>query len=299
VRPALAGAAVAGGAAAAAAVALAVGAWGGNSAPPPVRALAARAAVTPRTARFGDPIDASVDVVVDPARVDPGSVRLDAGFAPYVAARTVRQEQRAGRAVGVSFRVTLECLTAVCAPAQTRETYRLPPATVAYRARTGEPGARTVLWPAFRIASHLPLPGTTNPLSLLRAATPLAAPGYRISPTLLSALLLAAACVLAAGGGALAFAGLRRRHAPVRPATPASPLERALALVLDGSANGSLSARRRALERLAVELGRAGHAGLADRARRVAWSADEPSPRAVAELAGHVRADLDRRTEPA
>ena len=68
-----------------------------------------------------------------------------------------------------------------------------------------------------------------------------------------------------------------------------SAIERALGLALVSSANGGSPEQRRALERLARELGVEGLGALAERARRLAWSPALPSRVEVERLAADVR----------
>jgi hypothetical protein len=103
--------------------------------------------------------------------------------------------------------------------------------------------------------------------------------------------------VLGAGLLAVWALGLRPRRAgaAVAAVEDVPPLERALALAREASVNGSGADGRKALERLARELGRAGLEELGGRARRLAWSPAAPTAAAVEELAGAVRAALEER----
>jgi hypothetical protein len=102
---------------------------------------------------------------------------------------------------------------------------------------------------------------------------------------------------LLAGTAAFAFLGLglawrlTRTRAPAvieegEPDVPTlAPLERALELARDASRNGDPPERRRALERVARELGGRGLAELADRARALAWASGAADPAAIEALA--------------
>ena len=50
---------------------------------PAVGAVSYRATLAPREAFFGDPVEAKVDVVVDPRTVDPSRIRVHTDFRPY------------------------------------------------------------------------------------------------------------------------------------------------------------------------------------------------------------------------
>jgi hypothetical protein len=69
-----------------------------------------------------------------------------------------------------------------------------------------------------------------------------------------------------------------------------SPLERAVELAEQHSQDGSTPEQRKALERLARELGHVGHGDLAGRARRLAWSPAAPDRSDVHALTADVRA---------
>jgi hypothetical protein len=77
------------------------------------------------------------------------------------------------------------------------------------------------------------------------------------------------------------------------PRIPAhlSPIERALALAEFAAAHGEVAESRKALERLATELRRRHVPVEAGAAERLAWSAHDPSPKTIAELADAVRAN--------
>jgi hypothetical protein len=68
-----------------------------------------------------------------------------------------------------------------------------------------------------------------------------------------------------------------------------SAIERALELALASSVNGGTPEQRRALERLARELGAEGMEALTERARRLAWSPAPPARVEVEALADDVR----------
>jgi hypothetical protein len=128
-----------------------------------------------------------------------------------------------------------------------------------------------------------------------RANRDLPAVSYAIAPGTLAALL-AVAAVLALLGAATAGAPLlaRERAGPEWDGAVAEdglpPLEHALATVRRVFDSGEVPDRRRALERLSRELGRAGESELAERARGLAWSPDPPSPGEVDTLAADVHA---------
>ena len=105
---------------------------------------------------------------------------------------------------------------------------------------------------------------------------------YTIRPSVLRAILLAAALVLVAVAVIVAWP-LLRRLVP-EPRDDRTPLQRALDLVRSSLAR-SPSDRRRALDLLARAVGRE---PAADEALELAWSRPEPEPRRVEQLVERV-----------
>ena len=90
---------------------------------------------------------------------------------------------------------------------------------------------------------------------------------------------------------------LLRLRMPEAPSRPLSPLERAL-LVLehDGVGDGSIEARRSALQLVAAELGRQGRPELASSAQQLTWSEPAPPLAAIRRLAKDARRALHVRS---
>jgi hypothetical protein len=238
---------------------------------------------------FADPLGARLDVLVDPRRVDPASVRVRPRFGSF---RIVSTELRTKKAGGVllSYRYSLECLLPACLPGRTLAERRFQSAFVAYRTPGGRARRAAVEWPTYTVVSHLSTPDIGDPTTRLRVDATLPPVSYRIAPGTLQALLaaLAAALVLLATG-LVAFA-LPRRRTRAGPKLP--PLEHALALVRASTANGYPAERRKALGRLARELRAEGQPDLARSAVRLAWSADPPTAEATAGFADEVEEAL-------
>jgi hypothetical protein len=132
----------------------------------------------------------------------------------------------------------------------------------------------------------------TSKLNWRVGLTPVAAPTYRISPTLVYWLALVLAGLLGAAG--LAFAGrwylvLRPRRAAAAPAELGSPLERALAVLRYAHEHGDETLQRKAFERVAGELGVERAHELRTIARELAWSARTPEDEEVATFAEQAR----------
>ena len=286
-RAALAGGAVL----VAVAIGLALGWWQDGPRPArPAKPVAVTASLGAQALSFGDPLTARLDVLVDPQRVDVASLRLRSRFAPWrVASSRVERHEAAG--VLLSYRYTLECLSPACLPGRTLAERRFLPALVSYRS----PGVRrarhlAVEWPIYRIATRLTSPDIGDPTLHLSADTSLPPVSYRISPTVLQALLAILAAVLVAAAAALVALALPRRRRAGGPELP--PLERALALVRASTANGYPAERRQALGGLARVLGADGRRELAQAAVRLAWSSQPPTAEATAAFADHVEEAL-------
>jgi hypothetical protein len=220
------------------------------------RPLAVETRILPRVHLFGQPVTAEVTAVYHRGLIREGSVRVSADFEPY-----------------------------------TQLSARLDPGGVLgpagqSRARSSQP----LDWPSIEVASRLS-PEATRGLAWRAETRNLPAVSYRFDPTLATVVLLGGAGVLV-GLALVLLAPLapHRRHTPVEEDAPAAatPLERALS-ALEASRNGAVGDRRRTLELLARELGAAGQLELSERARRLAWSKQEPTPEEASGLAGAVR----------
>ncbi len=258
---------------------------------PAGRAVVATASISPRAPLFGDTVTARVEVLADRRLVLPDTLRLEPDFRPYQLVGAVeRTREDVGETSRLRFEFRLSCLTADCPPARSFRQFAFPRAVIVYFGR----GRRTVdgvEWPEFEVASRLSARDLTRPA--LRGDLSLPSVSYRLRPeTLAAGLLAGAALLILAAGGGLAYA-LRRpapSPAPERgEVSQASPLERALALVRAAVENGESSEKRKALERLARELGRSGRTALAARARRLAWSERDPPRSAIDGLSAGVR----------
>jgi len=249
--------------------------------------LKAYATLSPPVNLFGDPITAHVSVVADTKWVDPKRLRVTTDFRPFV---PVSQPQVVrvghGRFEQITWTWTLSCLTAKCVPSSQPtdilRTFRIRPAEIDYLTLGGSRayGLRAY-FPAVRTLSHLSA-GVVQELAQNHALAwrytlaPVAAPRYRVSPTLLYRLALglgialAVAAALLAGRWALALRALR--GSAERRGTP---LERALDLLVWARARGDDTLERKALERVADEL-RPDVVELSETARALAWSRERP-----------------------
>ena len=231
----------------------------------------------PVSHRFADPVEASVETVLLPRKVDPDSVRLAVQFAPF-RVTSARKEVHSERGV-ISMRWTyrLSCLQATCRPQPGRaRLFQFPPARVSFRRLDGTPGVRQREWHALRSISRLDAEDAVREDFQAREF-PLPAISYRVEPSRLASGLVVAAALLALAGGALIWAILSPialdRLGALRFAR-LDPVQRQLLVLRDAVERSDTAAQRRALDALSVSLGPNGNGGeeLALGARRLAWS---------------------------
>lgn len=271
--------------------------------PPP--AVDAQGVLSPQIVLFGDTLTARVDVTVDPARIDPDSVRVRTDFAPWEQVEPPRRVRKDGRGTAyVSVTFVLRCLTSPCVPPRDTAPRDFTPALVTYAGG----GRLDVEWPRLVVHSRIPDRGVAlGAAGGARRGPPqfpwqadvvsLPAVSYRLPPGLLLGLLLAGGALLTLAGGALAYrARPPRRVAPEPlpappPEPPLPPLVRALVLLEDPHPRDGTADRRRALELVADAL--AGRdEGLAANARALAWSEHDPPPSETTGLAARARTAL-------
>jgi hypothetical protein len=256
------------------------------------------ASIDPAVHLFGDPLTAQVAVVADRKWVAPANVRVITHFHPYQPAGppTVTRTSN-GRLLQLTWTWKLHCLTAKCLPetktSDLAHVFSFSPAHIEYVAPTGQ--VRYSLDARFQrvaVLSELSPKVVTNLGN--HELTPLPAPQYRTSPSLLFWLSLALAAVLGAGGLALAsrwawqFRPARAGQEELR----GSSLERALTLFFWARAHDDETLQRKALERVADELPYDVH-DLSETARALAWSEETPEEDEVQEISE--RAGISRR----
>jgi hypothetical protein len=250
--------------------------------------LKAYARIKPTVHLFGDTIHARLTVLADSRYVDPALLSVKATFAPYTAAAApTLATVHAGRFEQLTWTWTLRCLTGKCLPlglpSTGSQTFRFPPAQIRYLHPNGKFDYGLITpWPRVQVFSHLSpgVAGTlvkTKALDWQYATSPVAPPTYRVRPTLLFWLAVAAAAVLLVG--AVVFA--TRWYLVVRPrggrVFEGTPLERALALVTWAHAHGNETLERKAFERVADEIDASSpRDGLSATAHELAWQARLP-----------------------
>ena len=254
------------------------------------RPLKAFATLQPSVHLFGDVLTAKLAVIADTKWVDPQRLRIHTNFSPYAPVRTPDVVHlRIGRFEQVTWTWKLRCLESPCVPrdppSDGYHIFQFHAAHIAYGGSQARPKyGMDAHWPRVEVISQM-TPGLVTFLQLTRKInwrfhlTPVAAPTYRVAPSLLFWLALALA-----GLAALAAAGLtgrwylRTRVAPeVAPVAPGTVLERALAVLRYAHEKGDETLQRKAFERVAAELGveRAGE--LRVTARELAWSPRTPN----------------------
>ena len=283
--------------------------------PDPVPAIQASATLMPRNVHFGDTVRAQVDVTLNRARIDAGSVRIATDFAPWAQIAEPERTRRDGKTT-THLRTTwvLRCLASACLPPAGPLTVRPIPATVTYDTVGPEAASGKRLsarWP--RLVAHTrldasdlePQPGSgSSPFESPWRADMVSMPpvSYRVEPETARIPLYAAAGVFALLGLGLAFVGRPRpRPRPVAEAPPPpvlTPLEQALAVLEDPVAANGAADRRRALELVAAELAGRGNDDLAHAARRLAWSRQVPAVGSTTPLAEQARPALGLDAEP-
>ncbi|HEY6054008.1 MAG TPA: hypothetical protein VIU86_08755, partial [Gaiellaceae bacterium] len=97
----------------------------------PAPPISADASFAPLVHAFADPVTAQVTVGVDPARIDPASVRVAPSFAPYTAVRARVERRDGGSHLAVlRFSWRLRCASAACVPRAPEKSFTLRPAVV-------------------------------------------------------------------------------------------------------------------------------------------------------------------------
>jgi hypothetical protein len=262
----------------------------------------AYATITPTVHMFGDSITARLAVVADTHLVDPTKLRVVASFRPYAAVKppSVLRLQ-IGRFAQITWTWTLRCITSPCVPRLPPDdhyhVFHFHPAHIQYFRGSRKAYSIDAYWPPVQVDSQID-PGfvaflqKTNKLNWRLGLTPVAAPTYRVSPSLLYWLALALAGVLGAAG--LLCTGrwyllVRPRRAAAGAAEPGTPLERALAVLRYAHEHGDETLQRKAFERVAGELGVEQADELTRMARELAWSARTPEDEEVEAFAEQAR----------
>ena len=160
------------------------------------RPVATLRSLTPTEPQFGDPVVATIEIVVDQRRVDPRLVTFDARFTPFSITSSTRSIRHEAGLTIVRVVDRLDCLDRACVPADAAATFRLPHLEVTYPG-----GTLSEDWPAVRI--HARLQPADLEHALLRVGPAQAHPSFRLPPGPTGWVLLGAAIACALGGLAL------------------------------------------------------------------------------------------------
>jgi len=267
-------------------------------------AVTAKADVTPRTHLFGDTLTARIDLVVDRDAVGPELPKVVRSFAPYAVERVTTARRDAGRFSQLRYTFRLRCLREACLSTSGRARVRFAPVRVLYKSAAGEARVVRASWPLVELYSRLASVPKEEQSSTQNSNrfTPVMAPwradltalppvSHRWSPTLIIALLLLVAGLLVLPACVLIYLALPWRASPSWESWLAQlpPIERALAVLERARTQGDGTARRRALERLGMELRVRGAEELAREALELAWTEATPSSEAILRLEQHIR----------
>jgi hypothetical protein len=211
--------------------------------------LKAYATINPSVHLFGDSITAKIAIVADTKLVDPTRLQVSTDFAPYAQATAPTIVRlRIGRFAQVTWTWTLDCLTVKCVPrvppSDKFHVFRFDPARITYLQINRKPAySINASWPPVEVLSQVS-PGVeaflqkNSSLNWRLGMTPVAAPTYRLSPSLLFWLAIGVAGVFG-----LAALGLTWRwYLVVRP-------RRAAPLPVDPATEGIRARSRRARRR--------------------------------------------------
>jgi len=253
-------------------------------------ALAVDASVSPAAVLFGDPVDVTVQVLVDEDRVDPATVRLEADAAPLTRlGRIQRDSWRSGGLAYVRFRFRVACAADGCLAGDAPLLVRPPPMRVSGRDTGGREAGTSVRWPRLEVGRRVRATAVTATPAFAVEDRPHPV-SWRLAPGQLSAVLaIAAVLLLAFTAGLVASEVLHARRRRRRRAAMLDALASALA---DLRAARDVPTRRQAAGRIARILdGLDGR--MAPAAARLAWSEERPAPDAAKALAEQVEHEVE------
>jgi len=252
----------------------------------PKELVSVTTSLSPTAHAFGDPVQARADVIVDTREIGLDSVSLQPNFGPYEALGPpqVTREQF-GDLGRVRYTYGLVCLKEGCDTAGARGVSDFPSGRLRYRFRDRPGNAfESFDWPLLEVSSRV-ASSDVEEIRWRSDATSLVSATYRVAPLAAALVLLVAAI----GCGIAAVLIARRLWWPERideaaaadAADTRSPLEQAFDVARQSSDGVGAPERRRALERVARELGADGRTDLAGEARALAWS---PAPSTSAQV---------------
>jgi hypothetical protein len=247
--------------------------------------LAVRATLDQPAVQFGEAVGTHVVVLIDRSRVRPDTVRIveDPGPLTVLSQSTGTHDAGPGK-VAVSADRVVACLSTACVAARGDASPHLPRVLVTATTRDGQTLHARAAWPALQVRGRVAAADLARARPPFRRNTAPPPPTYSVDPSLLHALLIAAAVVFALGAAALVVWELRRRRH--RHEAEEDSLERALRLTREAESR-SPSDRRRAVGLLARILA-SRKRPLAEPASNLAWARPAPASDVVAALVGDV-----------
>lgn len=275
---------------------------GGDGTAAPSELVSVTATLSPSVHVFGDPVDAKVDVLVDTREIEFGSVHLQPNFEPYEPLGPPRVERTEYGALGrARFEYRLVCLREGCDAAEARGVSDFQTGRLRYRFKGRPSNAFEAFdWPLLEVASRV-ADADVEEIRWRADGSTLPPVSYRVAP-LGAALVLLVVALGSAGAAALLarrlwWPGRAAKTGSENEVATRSALEQAFDAALQTSDTGDSPERRRALERVARELGERGHTELAREARELAWSPTASTSEEVASLAVRVGAGVGGREE--
>ena len=136
--------------------------------------IAIQSTFAPRVARFGDTINAWIDVTVDRRRVQPGSVRVRPQFAPWsVVASPVRVRRDTQSTSYIRTTYVLRCVISPCVPQRGTSSLEFDPVRVAYTTTRGQKRTSDLIrWPVLVIHSQMVSDDYDNPAAVATPGEP-------------------------------------------------------------------------------------------------------------------------------
>jgi len=252
-----------------------------------------KTSVSPGFIYFADVVTARVDVLFNPARVEPGSIRVNPSFGQWSQIGPPRTSSTNSGAVDRrTWSFALACLTIACLPRGTDvQAFALPLVRVDARAVNGSTLDIRQPWPKLNVAGRFLPPASGNVRPQLRLQTAAPDPTYRFSPASLALLLDVVGVIVIGFGLVLLVREIARGRAARRTVDVRSPLARALALVRQAQRR-DVEDRRRAVGLLARTLPHQENS-LSGAASEVAWSSTQPSSGSLEVLLQAVEAELE------
>jgi hypothetical protein len=261
---------------------------GGSGAPSPQAPFAVHASLDRDTVEFGDPVTATVTVLLDSGAVKAPRVEVTENLAPLTQlGRTRVTDTRRGRLRTVTYSTRASCLDQRCVSTRGSRRVALRPVVV----HVSPDRTTNAVWPVLQVRARVSAADVARPHAPLRSDTSPPDVSYHVGPARLARILevaaavLAAAAILLAGWTAAALVRTRRRMAPL------TGLARAVALAREAERRPAPD-RRRALGLLARLLGPR-DARLAGEADELAWSAPAPTRDALAGIVTQVEHEVD------